>query len=97
MMEVNPLPPLPVSPVIGSVRRVHRDGLALGIVKAIHGVDAEGHVYSEAQDDDQDSAHEDAHPDADRKETHAVKCVAKGGGVGGERLDLKQKIKGSSF
>lgn len=53
-----------------------RDALALWVVEAIHGRNAEQHVDAETRDGDEDGHADDRRPDRDGEESNAVVVVA---------------------
>jgi len=55
---------------------VDGDGLALGIVEAVHRVDVHHPADADEHDDQQQGDHEQTHQDAGRHEAHAVPGIA---------------------
>lgn len=56
---------------------IDSDGLSLGVVKAVHGVDGREHAETKGQDQTQDQCAHQSHPDSGIEETHTVIGPAK--------------------
>lgn len=71
-----------------SLRLGHRDGRALGVIEAVHGVELHDHVQAVGEHQDHEKTGHQTHPDTRREETCTVTGVRELAATHVEALDL---------